>query len=340
MTRIVVTGAGGPVGAALCRLLASEDGVEVVAIDRARVPAVAGVQFEQAELTRDAIDGLFVGADAVCHLAGTDPLDDDVDVDVHKTERVLASAAAAAVPQVVVRSTAAVYGAWEQNPVPLTEAEPLRPNPDAAWVQVRADIEALVDAHRRRHGQRVAVLRPVVTVSDAGPDEFGRVLAAARVYGLGETSVPVQFVHADDVAAAVWIAVQRQLDGAYNVAPEGWLDTDMIRALVGGSPRVRMPARLARTLERVGYESGVSTMPPGYLELASQPWVVASDRLRAAGWEPSHTNEEAFVAGHRAAPWASISPRRRQELALGVTGAALVGGLAAGAAVLRSRFRS
>ena len=55
--------------------------------------------------------------------------------------------------------------------------------------------------------------------------------------------------------------------------------------------------------------------------------MVANDRLKAAGWTPEYTNEEAYVLGDRPSGWASVSPRRRQELvlgglALGVTAAA------------------
>jgi hypothetical protein len=65
---------------------------------------------------------------------------------------------------------------------------------------------------------------------------------------------------------------------------------------------------------------------------------VANDRLKAAGWSPTSTNEEAYVAGHRAAPWATLSPQRRQEIALGAAGAALAA-IAAGTVAIVRRAR-
>jgi len=65
------------------------------------------------------------------------------------------------------------------------------------------------------------------------------------------------------------------------------------------------------------------------------PWVVANDRLRAAGWTPGYSNEEAYVAAHRAAPWATVSPQRRQELALAGAGAGLLALVVGGIAVVR-----
>jgi hypothetical protein len=79
--------------------------------------------------------------------------------------------------------------------------------------------------------------------------------------------------------------------------------------------------------------------PPGFVPFVTEPWVVANDRLRQLGWEPSMGNDEAFVAGHGAAPWAQISPQRRQELALGVAGTVLVVGGVAATAAVRRRLR-
>ncbi|MCB0984745.1 MAG: hypothetical protein KDB06_08845, partial [Ilumatobacter sp.] len=46
-------------------------------------------------------------------------------------------------------------------------------------------------------------------------------------------------------------------------------------------------------------------------------WLVANDKLKAAGWQPTVTNEQAYVEGTEAKWWTMVSPKRRQELALG-----------------------
>jgi hypothetical protein len=47
------------------------------------------------------------------------------------------------------------------------------------------------------------------------------------------------------------------------------------------------------------------------------PWLVANDRLRAEGWAPTVTNEQAYVEGTEERWWTMITPKRRQEMALG-----------------------
>jgi hypothetical protein len=65
--------------------------------------------------------------------------------------------------------------------------------------------------------------------------------------------------------------------------------------------------------------------------------VVANDRLTATGWTASNSNEEAYVAGHEARAIETISPQRRQELALGAVGVVLAAAGAGVVALVRRR---
>jgi hypothetical protein len=52
---------------------------------------------------------------------------------------------------------------------------------------------------------------------------------------------------------------------------------------------------------------------------------VANDRLKAEGWAPTVTNEQAYVEGTEAKWWTMVTPKRRQEIALGGLAAVLLG---------------
>jgi hypothetical protein len=80
----------------------------------------------------------------------------------------------------------------------------------------------------------------------------------------------------------------------------------------------------------------VGRMPPGLVPYTMHPWVVANDRLKAAGWEPRHSNEETYVDATIGTPWSRLSPKRRQELALGAATTGVVG--VVGALVLLIRW--
>ncbi len=349
MSQIAVTGAAGPVGRrVVARLLADPEVERVVGVDREPIRPVdddddfdGRLELHRLHLLGTDLVPLFRGLDAVIHLAGSDPLEGtEPGHDLHTVTRILDAVDATGVGQLVVRTTAAVYGAWPDNPVPMAETVTRRPNQECDWVRVRAELEDRVSDFAGAHPHiAVAVLRPCITVSPQGPDELGRVLAAARLVARADSAAPAQFVHADDVAAAVEVVWRDGATGAFNIAPDGALDADLIRALVGGAPRIPLPESVARRLTSIGWRYQLAPTPPGFVPFVNHPWVVASDRLRALGWEPTHTNEEAYVAGHDAAPWAQVSPQRRQELALGVAAAALITGIGGAAALMRRKLR-
>lgn len=312
---IALTHADAPLGARLLRRFG-----------RDRVLALRGSEVASSELKRS-----LEGVDVVVLLASATP-------DPLPATRAVLDAAGDARALVVVTS-ALVYGAWPTNPVPLTEEAPLRPNPGFEPAVALGEVERLVARWRDDHpGASVAVLRPAPPVAEDDPGWLAPMLAAARGVPVGDEDPPGQYVHLDDLAAAIELAVESRLDGVFNVAPEGWVAGEELRALQGG-PRLRLPGRIAERVASWRWRAGISPTPPGLLPWTCQPWVVASDRLRALGWKPSQTNEEAFVAGHRPSPWATISPRRRQELALGATVVAGLGVAAGAAALVRRRLR-
>ena len=218
-------------------------------------------------------------------------------------------------------SSAVVYGAWANNPVPITEDAPLRPNPGVTVASEKAELERTAAEWRDAHpAATVALLRPTVTVSADGNGWLARALARSGAVPVTDDEPPAQFLDVDDLATAVDLARRARLDGPRNVAPDGWISGDTVRSLAGGAPRVRLPERVALRLADLGWRWRLAPTPPALLPFTVHPWVIANDRLKAEGWQPASSNEEAYVGAHRAGPWATVSPRRRQELALGAVG--------------------
>jgi nucleoside-diphosphate-sugar epimerase len=222
-----------------------------------------------------------------------------------------------------------VYGAYDNNPVPLTEDAILRPDVEFVYARQLAAVEVLADQWRVADSARtVTVLRPVVTMAaDGGTSALAAAIAAGSGQRFGEADPPAQFLHLDDLAAAVALAVDRRLDGVYNVAPDGWIEGERVRALAGSRPRVKLPDRIAKTVAGLRWRFQRGPIPPGLWPYTRAPWVIANDRLKAEGWRPTVTNEQAYVEGTEARWWTMISPKRRQEISLGAMGTAGLFGL-------------
>lgn len=232
----------------------------------------------------------------------------------------------------VVLSSAMVYGALANNPVPLTEAAVLRPDPTFVYARQLATAEETIDRWRVADKDRtVAMLRPVVPIAADGTSSLARALTAGYGQPFGETEPDAQFVHHDDVASAVALAVVERLDDVYNVAPDGSIPGERVRALTGQRFRLPLPSKVADVVGRLRWRFQRGPIPPGLRSYTRASWVVANDNLRAAGWAPTVTNEQAYVEGTEAKWWTMVTPKRRQELSLGaMVAGAVVAGAAAG----------
>ena len=271
-------------------------------------------------------------ADIAVYAGGSDP-----DARARRRESIAVGAAEmlaglGRAEHLVVVSSAMVYGAWENNPVPLTEDALLRPDTGFRYATQLASVEQMADDWRRAvPGRTVAVLRPVVALADNGTSGLARALAAGMGQRFAVDDPPAQFLHLDDLATAVVLAVEQRLDGVFNVAPDGSIPAASVRALAGARPRVQLPERTAEVVNSVRWRFQRGPIPPGLRSYTQSPWLVANDRLKAVGWQPTVTNEQAYVEGTEAKWWTMVTPKRRQELALGAmvtAGLALAGGVA------------
>ena len=272
------------------------------------------------------IEGLIGDSDVVVWLASA-----DADARARRrqsaTEGVTAALAEAeSARHLVLVSSAMVYGAWANNPVPITEEAVLRPDVEFVYARQLGSVEQLADEWRLAvHGRTVTVLRPVVSMAADSTVGLAAALAAGMGQRFGEDDPPAQFLHLDDLASAVVIAAGQRLDGVYNVAPDGWIAGERVRALAGAVPRLKLPDRLTEVIGNLRWRFQRGPIPPGLRSYTRWSWLVANDRLRSEGWAPTVTNEQAYVEGTEAKWWTMVTPKRRQEIALGGLAALLVG---------------
>jgi UDP-glucose 4-epimerase len=159
-----------------------------------------------------------------------------------------ANAVAARPGRFVFASSAAVYGAHPDNPVPLTETDPPRPNPECAYAWQKLEAERLATD---------AAPTAVVRVSAVlGPHADVRVLRAAQGYRAVVPAVDapqaLQFLDEDDAAAGFLAAGMMPATGTWNLATADWLDASDIARISGGRV-VRLPRRGALAASEFAY---------------------------------------------------------------------------------------
>ncbi|MGH3197350.1 MAG: NAD-dependent epimerase/dehydratase family protein [Streptosporangiaceae bacterium] len=296
MPVVAVTGAARGIGRALAvRLAASPDVKKVIAIDGDRGD-IAGVTWRVADVRDPALAGRLTGVDVVVH-ADYD-LDPDSDArprrafNVRGAQTVLTAAAAGRVGRVVLVTSAMVYGARPDNPVPLPEDAPLTADTDSSVAGDLLEIEQLARRSPRANpGMAVTVVRPAALVGQAVDTLVTRHFEAPRLLTVKGCAPRWQFCHVDDLVSALEFTVGGGIEGDFAVGCDGWLEHDEVEQL-SGLKSIELPARLtfgtAQRLHRVG----VTPAPAIDLRYVVYPWVVDCAALREAGWRPGFGNQE------------------------------------------------
>jgi nucleoside-diphosphate-sugar epimerase len=211
---------------------------------------------------------------------------------VEGTRRTLEAAAGAAT--VVLWSSGVVYGAHPDNPVPIPETQPTRPNPEFPAAGVLAESEQAALEADQDDGPGVVVLRGAGVWTPAWGTFLSRSLMAPAMVGVRGQDPPLQCLAPADAVSALVLAASGRLRGVYNVAPDDWVGArDAARA--AGRRRLDVPQRVAQSTSERLWRAGMSAATAGELLYQLHPWVLDNARLRQAGWAPTRSSAAAFA---------------------------------------------
>jgi nucleoside-diphosphate-sugar epimerase len=342
-----MVGALHPAAGALALALEDDPGVERVLGLSRHEPPLLGPKFEFVQVGPGdpTFAGTLAGADTVVLFPLVDAADRNEE---GRRNRVLegtrhALEAAAGAATVVLWSSGVVYGAHPDNPVPITEDQPLRPNPEFPAAGMLADSERLaLEASLGEGTAVVVVLRGAGVWTPAWGTFLSRSLLAPAMVGVQGQDPPRQCLAPADAVSALALATSGRLRGVYNVAPDDWIGArDAVRAAGAGRRRLQVPQRIAQvTAERL-QRAGVSAATPGELAYHLHPWVLDNARLRQAGWAPTRSSAEAFTEAGGQVPdgvlVGGVQVRRSDIYRGAVAGLALA---AAAVAVARRQARA
>ena len=342
---VAITGAAHGLGHALAATLAASARVgRVVAIDDHRGD-VAGVTWRLADVRDPALAGRLTGVDVLVH-TDVDLGDSDHRArrafNVRAAQTVLTAAAAGRVASVILVTSAMVYGARVDNPVPLAESAPLGADSDGSVAGDLLEIEHLAERSPRTHpGLKVTVVRPAAIVGDGVDTLVVRHFEAARLLTVKGCAQRWQFCHIDDLVSALELAVAGEVTGNFAVGCDGWLELAEVEE-ISGLRRIELPAAVTLGTAQRLHRIGIAPAPINDLRYLVYPWVVDCRTLREAGWRPAYDNAAVLRAlmEARAAHRASARRIPRKEAAITAAGATVaVVGTAAIVREIRRRRR-
>jgi len=309
--RYVVTGGSGYIGSRLVAHLIEREDTERVVVCDLRPPRShrPKVEFQQLDVRDAARCRAILDAerpDALVHLAFIlNPMHDEsamYDIDVNGTQNILAAASTAEVGHVLVTSSTTAYGAFPDNPVPLTEEHPVRGVSTFEYARDKTESDRLCQLWALEHPERtLTIVRPCIVFGPTVDNYLVRSWTDAPFLpDLGSLEMPMQFVHEDDLVEAIIGLLEGRHGGAYNVTGDGEMTLRECAEFIGLKVR-RLPLRVFRGLSRATWKLRLNESPPGYFAFAMYPWVASNEKVkRTLGWQPKHSSRDTFELTMRA----------------------------------------
>jgi len=191
-----------------------------------------------------------------------------------------------AVQRLVVLSTFHIYGAHPHNHTPIYEDEPLRAGPQFPQIADAIQLDNLATTWVWRHPQiKTAVLRPCNVVGARLQNTMSRFLRQSMVPIMIGFNPMVQFIHEEDMVAAIVAAAESEASGVYNVAGRSPVPWKEAIGWTGATP-IPVPTTFASLYLKAARV--VSTAVPAYMvNFFKYPCVISDDRFRQTfDWEP------------------------------------------------------
>lgn len=305
MRRIAITGISGYIGSQLLQRLTVHPEVEAVIGVDARPCLIDSpkLRFSLRDITQP-LGGLFAKerVDTALHLAFVlRPMRRDNvtrTIDIQGTRHFLEECHAAKVGHVVYLGSTAAYGAHADNPVPLTEDSPLRPNPRFQYSRDKAETDRMFQEYASSLPKvGVTVLRGCVVMGPGGARSIGAKLFQPVMVRVAGHDPRVQYIHEDDLMELLVRVLERRAAGTYNIAGDGLLRYSDV-ARLARRPMVAVPKAILTGVMDATWRlrlQGQSTAAG--MDFIAYPWVASNEKLKkAVGFSYRYSSEDTIKA--------------------------------------------
>ena len=312
---VAVTGPTGEIGIPFIRALEQAEEVGTIR-GMARRPFDPGSQgwkkteYVQGDvLDRETVDRLVEGADVVVHLAFLifGDREQGRQVNLDGSRNVFEATIAAGAKRLVYTSSVAAYGFHPDNPQPLTEDVPTRGTEDFYYSAQKAELEDVLEQVFADGSTDTYVFRPSVVAGPESPALIAKlpyIHASAGLPGPLRTlveglplpapvvldpGVPMQLVHADDVADALVAAVLgKGSPGIYNLAAEGEVTMGDVASELGWHS-VPVPNLASAATAELVKRMPALPVEAEWVAVSRIPVLMSTDKARSElDWKPRH----------------------------------------------------
>ena len=303
--KVLITGiASGQAQLVARKLLQRQHGYHIVGVDRTVwEDRPRGVSIALADLRKRKFEDVIrrerpetiVHLASVRHFKSHPALRHEVNVD--GTRRLLDFALAHGGKHVVIWSSSYVYGALPENPYYVDESFPLNSSRTYPEMRDLAEMDMLATAYLWRSPDiAITVLRPVNVLGAHVRSAIGRYLRNQYVPTVMGFNPMMQFIHEDDLAEAIVLAIESRARGVFNLVGPGAVPLHAAIRETGGTP-LPLPEFAARPVIQRLFRWGLYPFPPRAIDFAKYQCTLDGARFRdATGFTPRFSLGETFAA--------------------------------------------
>lgn len=288
--KILLTGSNGFIGTHVCRYL-REQGCYVIGIGRSESAKTPCDEYVCCDLFTDKVAAIFDETkvdtvDAVIHLAA-DMRHEPFEVDVVKnnctgTQRLIELCEEKKIPVFVQLSSLPVIGLPEEHPI--TEAHPI--HPPTVYHITKHMQELLAEYATYTHSLRTASFRICSPVGEGDnpktifPTFVRKALNNEDIVLYGKGTRKQTYIHAKDIAIALWKAINSDAQGVYNLASYN---------LISNIDLAKRCVELLGSSSEIKFADNVDP-------LDEVVWDVSIEKLKAdTGFEPTMSIDDAII---------------------------------------------
>jgi UDP-glucose 4-epimerase len=200
------------------------------------------------------------------------------------------------VRKLVFKSSAHYYGAQRDDPAFFTEEMRRLHAPRTPLERDVVEAETAVADFGEKNASVIVTTLRFCNVLGAGLEtSHARLLSHPAVPMIAGYDPRYQFISVDDVVRALEFAVEQDLPGIYNVAPDGVLALSEVIGLLGKGPLPALPpfgtGAAVAALRRVGI-----TIPQEMISQLRYGRGLDNRKLKAAGFRYLHTTRETVAS--------------------------------------------